>query len=138
MLVISLIICCNLFLQAEYSRPKGMNKDAWEKLVPYFLPEDHPIKEELDLIFDQKTRPTLSPKTFKKAGFSYKKIQGVTRVIVAKHPKMTGYVVKAYLDAHYFHNNRPEYISWYQRIIGADLLRQLIATSDLTTSFKVP
>src|SRR5687767_6232302 len=66
-------------------------------LTPYFLPEEHPIKSKLDPLF-AKHRITHSAATLKKAGFKIVSRGYRNHAIVAKHPKMKGYLIKVYTD----------------------------------------
>src|SRR5688500_18516618 len=70
---------------------------VWQHLEPYFLPIDHPINSKLDSLFHSK-HITLNKKTFEAAGFAPIQERSPNNVIICRHPKLKGYLIKAYLD----------------------------------------
>jgi len=120
-----------------YERNPFVEDAVWNRVSPYFLPEDHPTKSVLDHIFSQ-ARVSLSVKSMRKAGFTNVKPQGNTNVIVAFHPDLPGYVIKMYLDAQRYYHDEPEYDNWVSRIEGAYAIKREIEENDLGHLFKVP
>lgn len=95
---------------------------VWQQLEPYFLPIDHPIKSKLDHLFHSK-RITLNKKTFEAAGFAPIHERAPTNVIIGRHPKLKGYIIKAYLDT------QPAFYEWavlMDRIRGAESIRSCL------------
>lgn len=120
-----------------YRRPVYVPPHVWNTLSPHFLPSDHPVKKELDKIF-KKYRAIHSEETMSKAGFTGAKIRQWTRLVVAKHPKMKGFIFKAYLDTQHPHRGLPEYEFWLKRIMGVRLLQEYIDQHEWNHEFKVP
>lgn len=114
-----------------------LSSHALNKIAPYLLPYDHPVKARLDRIFSQ-ARVILSVKSMQKAGFICPKPRKFTHLIVTKHPALPGYIIKAYLDAQRYYKNKPEYDHWIKRIQGAHAIRQYIQEKHLEPLFKVP
>lgn len=143
MLIRSLMLCLFLqttfisFCECAYLRPSYINEGLWKQLFPYFLPESHPMKELLDAFFSR-DRLLLNAKSMRKAGFTSLTPQKVTRLIVTKHPKLKGYVIKTYLDAQKARKNKSEGYYWLLRIEGANAIRSLIEEKGWQSSFKVP
>lgn len=135
MLLRTLLFIFILSVQTEYlfSIPISIKN----KVVPYLLPADHPAKEILDQIFS-KSRAILNEKEMEKAGFIKPIPRKYTHLLVVKHPKLKGYVIKAYLDAQRYFKNQPEYEHWIKRIQGAHLIRQYVEENELNGLFKVP
>jgi hypothetical protein len=72
--------------------------DMQALIRPYLLPLNHPMKSVLDSIFS-KTRATQDLAALKKAGFQPLFFQHKSFIIVARHPKVPGYLFKLYLDS---------------------------------------
>ena len=125
------------FLISEYSRPSHISENSWSQAAPYFLPQSHPIKMQLDEIF-KKQRAVLSTKSMKKAGFIKTNPQKVTRVFVTRHKNIPGYIFKIYLDSQRAHKNKPEDFFWIKRIEGALAIASLLQEKNWESSFKVP
>jgi len=106
----------------------------WSLLEPHFLPANHPIKNNLDNIF-QKKHVTSSMKEFEAAGFHALERWRWDKVVVARHPKLMGYLVKAYLDDHVNFNEK---IFFWLRITGAQAIRDTIHSFGYQSHFKVP
>jgi hypothetical protein len=137
-----LIICILLFSfchasEGVYRRPPQVPPEVWERVSPHFLPPEHPIKQQLDKIF-KKHRVLDSEKSLAKAGFTGGVIRKWTRLVVAKHPKMKGFVFKAYLDTQHPHRGLPEYEFWLKRIEGTRILKEYIDAHHWQDEFKVP
>lgn len=133
-----LIILCTFPIEAAYYRPSHVSKKRWEEVKPYFLPENHPIKRKLDVLFSQKKRILLNKRSLKKAGFSNPVPQETTRVIVTTHPSLPGYIIKTHLDAQKARKNLPEEHFWKLRIQGISLIRKLVAEKGWSETFALP
>lgn len=110
---------------------------VWDQVQPYLLPDNHPIKPQLDKIFSN-ARPTLSIKSMKKAGFENPEPRKFTRLIVTTHPDLKGYVIKTYLDAQRYYKDKPEHVYWILRIQGVQAIQALIEKKQWASTFKVP
>lgn len=115
-----------------YTPGPYVSDDVWNQVQGYLLPENHPIKPALDQIFT-KYRAVESPKAMKKAGFKNSK-PGKSDVVVSKHSKLKGYLIKTFLDS----KDVPEWILWKQRIDGAKTIKKSIIEHNYQKFFKVP
>jgi hypothetical protein len=134
---LALHLCLLFFLffppAFAYDYNPAIETEVWLSLEPYFLPEDHPIKEKLDLFF-QKKKPLQSFKTFKAAGFQKAKLRKATNIIVGKHPLFRGCLFKVYLESQPVEK---EWENWTKRIEGANKIRACIKKHQYTR-FTVP
>lgn len=103
-----------------YQRHPNVQKQVWDDLSPLFLPEDSPLRVILDKIFS-KRRVLGSLKEMSRAGFIIK-TDPKRKIIVARHPKIKGYLFKVYLDD----STECEYFWWRKRIIGARTIQEAI------------
>lgn len=120
-------------------------QELWDEAKPFFLPNDHPIKNQLDALFTQ--GPLLdSFEEMEKAGFTL--FNANSELDVAIHPNLPGYVVKFYLNTH---DNQPRftklklkdaYISearlWLLRIYGAKRIQNILDEHQYHHIMKVP
>lgn len=120
------------------SPSRYVSDQVWKQVREFILPDDHPIKEELDQIFSTSFRPFYDLHSMEIAGFIPAKPQHHTKVIVTKHPQLPGYVIKAYLDVQDYHLGKPEHYFWTKRIKGADLLRKSIQKHHYEHLLKTP
>lgn len=130
-----LLVCSFFSLLGGYQRPAEVEERVWNKLESLFLPEDHPIKENLDAIFS-KGRPTFDEKSMRKAGFAGVHVRHYTKLVACKHPLLPGFLVKTFLDT--IEKNQPEHHYWMKRIAGANVIRNYITAHELDHFFKVP
>lgn len=115
----------------------GISTDLWERIQDYLIPEDHPMKVNLDSIFFE-SRPLAGQKSMLKAGFTTVKLQKYSKILVTGHPLLPGYIVKAYLDKIDIPRGSTEYDHFIQRIIGARLVRESIHAHGYGHLMKVP
>lgn len=114
-------------------KPPAVPEHIWNQVTPYLLPDDHPAKDTLDILFSS---PCLTNGiTLYQAGFRFPQSLNPLKVYVAKHPDLKGYVVKLFLENQ---PNGAEWPHWIQRIEGANLIRETIEQKAYTASFKVP
>lgn len=126
----------NIHLTREltsYPYNPHVSPDIWMLLEPYFLPANHPIKAKLDRIFS-KTRATLSVESFEAAGFGKVKLRQPTNIVIGRHRKLKGYLIKAFLDTQV---PLCEWSNWLARIQGAQAIRACLKRHHYT-HFKVP
>lgn len=130
---------CALFFNTlfAYDKPAHIPQKTWDDAARYFLPEDHPAKAVLDDIFG-KRRAVLNLKTMKAAGFAVNDPQKFTRMVLARHPRLQGYLIKTYLDSQKAHKNKPEEYYWIKRIEGANATRAYIEQNGWQATFAVP
>lgn len=108
-----------------------------ERASPFLLPDDSEIKAKLDRIFGQ-SRVTLNSKTMEKAGFSTGKRQKYSRIVVAKHKDLPGYIFKIYLDNDKYKPNAKAQNYFIKRASGALAIQNCIEDNNLGHLFKVP
>jgi|EndMetStandDraft_5_1072996.scaffolds.fasta_scaffold37093_2 hypothetical protein len=134
----SLIFTLLFFLSAEAASPSAFVSEAvWQQVKEYIMPNDHPAKSKLDKIFSH-SRAFSNFDTMEAAGFAYAKPQHHTHIIVTRHPKLKGYVIKAYLDMQKYHLGQPEHFFWVKRVIGSRLIRDSIQAHQYGHLLKVP
>lgn len=108
--------------------------EVWAAVSPLFLPENHPIKPKLDRMFSS-TRVTLTPDTFRRAGFKRFKPGRFSRIMASSHPNMPGYFIKAFSDL------EAKVVDWQKlmrRIAGSFAIRECIKRNGLEAHIKVP
>jgi hypothetical protein len=118
-------------------KPPHIHQRVWDQVLPYLIPDDHPVKEILDSIF-LKNRALLSDKTLLKAGFTNGTPRRWTHVIVTRHPMLPGYIFKMYMDVQRYFKEHAEYDHWIERIEGRNLIESMIDEQGLNHLFKVP
>lgn len=134
-LLIILITMNSAILSAAFLRPDHVPESIWETVEPYFIPEDHPMKESLDEIFSSERRVIYSSETLKKAGFKNTRPGRWKGTIVAKHPKLEGYLVKMYSDDQ---TDKIEWAKFLDRVRGAEAVKEAIDRFEYHDLFKVP
>lgn len=103
----------------------------------FLLPEDHPMKESMDRLF-QNRAVIKNGKNFERAGFQTLFLQKRSKIRVARHKLLPGYLVKVVLDDELeFKKGIPEWYWFLQRCIGAKKIRDSIETHGFT-KFTVP
>jgi hypothetical protein len=117
----------------RYLKSPYVDETIWNQLSPYFLPENHPLKPNLDRIFS-KVRVTLNKSTLKKAGFKNFK-SASSRVLVAWHSMLKGYVVKIFTDEQ---SNVIDWKNFKQRVEGVAVTQQIINSQGWNKIFKTP
>jgi hypothetical protein len=114
-----------------------VSNSVWQKAKKYLMPEDHPIKSELDQIFS-KSRALCDMHSMEGAGFVPALPRHHNQMIVTRHPRLPGYLIKAYLDEQDYFKKKPEYYYWFKRLKGAQLIENAIITHQYGHLFKVP
>ncbi|NGX42789.1 MAG: hypothetical protein K940chlam7_01077 [Chlamydiae bacterium] len=121
---------------SAYQENPYVDPEIWDDLSPYFLPEDHPIKEMLDDIFSNKKRVIQSKKSLKKAKFKIIREGKYRHPYVVSHPRLEGYLLKLYTDAQEYANKKE--IRSVCRIFGAQLMQEALDRYGYNSLFKVP
>lgn len=118
-------------LHRPYERNSNVSIEVWEMLKPNFLPIDSPLKKSLDSIF-KKRNVLKSKKKMRNAGFLL--ISPSNKIIVGRHYKLRGYLIKAYLEK----GSLEEWYWWQRRVNGANIIRDSIKKHGFEAIMKVP
>lgn len=117
---------------------KDVSNDIFREIKPFQLPSNHPARPILDDIFEDSHHILRNIDTFTGAGFITLFKQPLSHIIVAKHPNLKGYLVKAYLDSKANGKNTDPGWKWLvRRCQGAENIRKLIRKKNLK-HFTVP
>lgn len=101
------------------------------------MPLEHPIRPILNSIFSP-SRAMASVAALRKAGFKILKIQPRSYILVVRHPRMPGYLIKLYLDSE--SREKKGHPGWYwfmKRILGRNSLARCIEKNEIKR-IKVP
>lgn len=97
-----------------------------KQMRPYLISSYHPMRAVLDSLF-KSARVTQNATSFKEAGFITLSARPRSFVIVAKHPLLPGYLIKAYLDTEMRKKQKISSWEWLvKRCEGAEKVRQVI------------
>jgi len=118
-----------------YVRTRFVTPEIWEKVQPYLLPENHPVKSKLDRLF-ARTRVTFTNQSFKEAGFKRNRIGRFSRVMASGNPELPGVFIKAFADTE-LHITQ-DWFKWMHRIEGAKSVHACIHRHGYQNKFKVP
>ncbi|MEI8366106.1 MAG: hypothetical protein WCF65_06780 [Parachlamydiaceae bacterium] len=134
LLLFGFLICLfwNHPIAADYVRPPYVSEDVWNKLSPYFLPENFPEKAILDKAFSRR-QVLKSIKSMIKSGF-FIITNPKNKIIVAKHIRMQNYLIKVYLDG----SPGPVWDCWLRRVQGAQMIQKGINLHGYQSIMKVP
>ncbi len=72
------------------------------------------------------------------SGFTPLQEREVTKIFVAKHPELKGYVIKIYLDTYRTRGKEPPLIYYITRAKGAALIQTSIDSLEASETFKTP
>ncbi len=121
----------------EFEENPLIPDDYKRQMEEFLLPEDHPCKPYMDILFQNRTI-LKNLDNFELAGFQILYRQTRSKIKVAKHRLMPGYLVKVILDDELeLKRNIPEWFWFTQRCIGAKKIRNSIDTHGFTL-FAVP
>lgn len=123
----------NFFRKSTATDDSSTLADIWGEVKPYVIPKNHPLKKILDEICLER-RILDSYETMEQAGFTIIYRQLNQGIIVAKHPRLQGYLVKAYLDS----SARVEWSLWVLRVKGARVIQELLNKYKYNRFMKVP
>ena len=107
------------------------------EVIPYLLPDEHPIKDKLDVLFSR-SRVLLCEQTMEDAGFLPSKPRKWDSNDCDKASAFSWFCLQAYLDKQRYYKDMPEYHWWIIRIIGAEKIRRVIEDRGFNHLFKVP
>lgn len=132
-------VCVKCGLDAyQYTYPYNpyVDIEVWDFLAPHFLPEDHPIKQELDTIFSSKKRVIKTKKSLKKAKFKIIREGKYRHPYVVSHSRIQGYLLKLYTDKQAYRNTKG--LKFVHRIHGAQYIQEAVDMHGYNSFFKVP
>lgn len=115
-----------------YIRNTQVSDAIWNQLSPYFLPEHFPEKAALDHIFSNR-RVLSSIHSMRKSGFILL-THPKDKIVVAKHPYLKGYLIKAYTDKMDF----SDCYWWKKRIDGIRVIQEKIIACGYEGIMKTP
>lgn len=114
-----------------------LTQEMMEKISPYLISKNHPMKARLDKIFST-IRVTRNINIFLRSGFKILEQGPRSYVVVAKHQNLPGHLVKCYFDDEIREKwGKP---SWYwlsKRCEGAKKIREIIKKYKIR-HFSVP
>ncbi len=131
---LTLLLFCNISLSAAYRYNPDVPRETWQEVKPYFLPENHVIKEQLDKIF-KKRRVIESRDSLRDAHFRVLSESEDSHMYVLRHKHIDGYIFKVYTD---FGIDVDDSKKWLKRIHGAEAVRNHIKANDYDIFFKLP
>lgn len=120
------------FGNRTYANPY-VHADTWNTVSPYFLPENHPIKAQLDRIFSEH-RAILNEASLKRAKFKNATPGRFSHTVVTTHSKLKGYFVKLFTDYQHIDEVR----QLMKRINGARIIKDAIIKHGYQLLCKVP
>lgn len=118
-----------------YKQNSHIPNDVWEMAKPYFLPENHPVRPQLDRIFSS-SRVLQNPDTFRMAGFKRWKPGRVSHIFASSNPQLKGVFIKGFPD-----NDtmvKADHKKLIHRIEGARAVRESINKFGYQKKFTVP
>lgn len=118
--------------QGRYVKSPFVSDEGWNAVQPYLIPENHPIKAELDTIFSA-SRVTRDRESMAAAGFELTETQGL-HIVACKHKQLKGYVIKMYTD---LNSIEEDWKKWVNRVEGARLIKGAIEKFGYKNIFKV-
>lgn len=129
----------SVFGESQSNLELSLDKSVKEhiNITPFLLPNNHPIKSQLDVIFSD-CRVLLNMKTLRAAGFVTSGPRKFTKIVIATHPYFPDYIFKFFLDAQRYENDVPLYDLLAKRVIGARLIQHEIHQNGWQDTFKVP
>ncbi len=101
-----------------------------QAIHPFLLSLDHPKRQVLDSIF--KNRITQNKHTFNRGGFQTIASGSRSFILVAKHPKLRGYLIKCFLDSEKRKKFDRESWEWLvHRCKGAHKIKKIIQNQNI-------
>jgi len=133
-LALSFVLITHSLAGLEHECQVNVPQDVWAKLTPYFLPNDHCIKNKLDTLFSS---PDVlkNENSLKKNGFKLAGARGYSKALVLKHKKLKKYLLKVFTDDQI---GIVEYEIWMRRVDGSHAVSSAIERHGFQKIFKVP
>lgn len=127
----------NLILNDVNGESLCLEPENFNRILPYLLPSDHPLKPALDAIFSA-SRALLDDEAFAQAGFETLYKQPRSFIRVAQHPNLPGHLIKANLDTGLKLKGHHTSWEWFlRRCETAETIRKIIAQKQFK-HFVVP
>ena len=115
----------------DFENNQAISSQIKSKLRPYVIPDRHPQKPFLDLLFGGR-RVTQNETAFISAGFHIISKQPRSFIYVASHPLLPDYLVKVYMDTELrLKRDKPSWSWLRQRCIGAKKIRKIIKKKNI-------
>jgi|GEM_PF-1081768 len=122
----SLSLLLREYIDPHVQHNPYLSTEIARAIEPYLLSLKHPARSVLDNIF-LNARATQDRKAFYKAGFRIIAEGPRSYICVAKHAKLRGYLVKAYLDTELREKQQKQSWEWLvHRCEGASKVRKII------------
>ncbi|OJU80037.1 MAG: hypothetical protein BGO10_00870 [Chlamydia sp. 32-24] len=121
------------FIKSSLNTPY-QEQDIMERIRPYILPDNHPMKDQLDRIFSQ-CNVLEGRHSIRAAGFDATDPVGCSGAVVACHPKLRGYLVKMYRCDQPFPDEIRHFI---KRVNGSRIIRESIDSRSFQNYLTVP
>lgn len=116
---------------ANFDDNSHFTKKMRRAMRPYLIPKDHPAKLFLDDLFAT-ANVIKNEKIFSAAGFETVSTKTMSRIRVARHPALPGYVFKLYLcTMQRTRAHEPVWMALTARCQGAQNIRKLIKEKNL-------
>ena len=107
--------------------------EDWELAEPYLIPLDHEAIGILDTLFSDPLVLS-NVQTLEVSGFKIIRYRRSKKLVVASHPKLKKYLIKAYLEDY----NHYEVRNWASRARGSHFIQTILDENDLNHLFRVP
>lgn len=110
-----------------------VSEEVLNKVTPYLIPSDHPVKQSLDEIFSD-SHILSDIDHMKNAGFEILLYHRDKKIAITKHPKLKDYVIKVFLDS----STHSEWPSLIHRAYGARTIQKILDEHQFNHLLKVP
>lgn len=111
-----------------------VSEKDWLKVLPYLIPENHPMLSRLDRIF-KNSRASQDADHMREAGFAKPSPLGPSRPVVTRHPLLKGFLLKLYLDTQVGIN---EVNRLSRRVAGALSCEEAVKRLGYEHIFRIP
>lgn len=118
----------------SYTIPSHISPSIWALVEPHFLPEKHPLKDQVDQLF-QRGRLIVNKESLEEAGFTNIRVRGIDNIFALRHVDVKGVMIKTYLD---IQPRVDDWTPWLRRISGANHIRACIKNLGYEDLFVVP
>lgn len=133
--LILLLIYCLFTTLGAAPCPDHIEPEVWEKVSPYLLPENHPLKAKLDQLFKVAGKRLIeSQTTLEAAGFCHREKGNTSGIIVMSHRNLKNWLIKVYTEE----QAMPAWEKYVERCQGAEATRQAIKKYKFERYFAVP
>jgi hypothetical protein len=120
-------------LKEYYTMHAQVEPVVWLYLRPFFLPNNHPIKNKLDRLFS--TRVTQNTETLRKAGFTKPTPMKFSKTIVTRNKNIPGYMFKFFSDDQ---KGLSDWQNCFNRVSGSIYIQEALNRYNINHLFVVP